>query len=56
VSHNRRINGVVLSNGHRAWYDISHTDGWGGIWSTVLSSGKEVAIRKNLLILIIEAV
>jgi len=30
VSHNRRINGVVLSNGHRTWYDISHTDGWGG--------------------------
>jgi len=27
-----------------------------GIWSTVLSSGKEVAIRKNLLILITEVV
>jgi hypothetical protein len=27
-----------------------------GIWSTVLFSGKEVAIRKNLLILITEVV
>lgn len=30
VSHNRKVNGVVLTNGQRTWYDISHSDSQGG--------------------------
>ena len=30
VSHKRTINGVVLSNGQKAWYDISHIDSRNG--------------------------
>lgn len=30
MTHNRIVNGVVLSNGQRAWYDIAHINSKGG--------------------------
>jgi hypothetical protein len=30
ISHNRRVRGVLLSSGKRAWYDIPHSDRKGG--------------------------
>jgi len=39
VSHNRGVNGVVLSNGQRAWYNISHIKSRGGYLEQWKGSG-----------------
>jgi hypothetical protein len=55
MSHNKRVRCVMLSNGKRAWYDISHSDtvtGRVGILGSVLSSGNEHATKKKCTFLI----